>query len=250
MGVLSKEQVEFFSTNGFLIIPSFWSENTLSLLRSAVPSLIQESETPVNKTVFDTGENQTSVTDQYFLESGDRMRIFYEEKAVDPVSKNLLVEKHLAINKIGHNIHELHPAFRAVTIEDERVFSICSELGYEDPRIAQSMFIFKQREIGGKVAPHVDGTFLYTEPQSVLGFWWPLDQCSVSNGCLWAVKGSHVNGVDRFFRRTNDTERQKTNKLVCFDPENAPEFNIVLSDISPFFLIPCPPHDRKQNKNK
>ena len=32
-------------------------------------------------------------------------------------------------------------------------------------------------------------SFLYTEPQSVLGFWWPLDACSLDNGCLWAVPG-------------------------------------------------------------
>mgnify|MGYP005993194937 CR=1 FL=1 len=53
-------------------------------------------------------------------------------------------------------------------------------------------YIFKQPNIGGEVTPHQDGTFLYTEPQSVLGFWWPLDACSLSNGCLWAVPGVYI----------------------------------------------------------
>jgi phytanoyl-CoA hydroxylase len=46
-----------------------------------------------------------------------------------------------------------------------------------------------------------DGAFLYTEPQSVVGFWWALEDCSTTNGCLWAVPGSHRQGVQRRFKR-------------------------------------------------
>ena len=38
---------------------------------------------------------------------------------------------------------------------------------------------------------HQDGTFLYTEPQSVTGLWWALEDATLENGCLWAVPGSH-----------------------------------------------------------
>lgn len=64
------------------------------------------------------------------------------------------------------------------------------------------MYIFKQPRIGGEVGAHQDGTFLYTDPQSVLGFWWALDDCSILNGCLWAIPGSHLSTpVSRKFRR-------------------------------------------------
>jgi phytanoyl-CoA hydroxylase len=63
------------------------------------------------------------------------------------------------------------------------------------------MYIFKSPNIGGGVTPHQDGTFLYTEPQSVLGFWWALDDCTQENGCLWAIPGSHEIGVHRKFQR-------------------------------------------------
>jgi phytanoyl-CoA hydroxylase len=46
-----------------------------------------------------------------------------------------------------------------------------------------------------------DGAFLYTEPQSVIGFWWALDDCTLNNGCLWAVPGSHRIGVERRYKR-------------------------------------------------
>lgn len=69
------------------------------------------------------------------------------------------------------------------------------------PLPVQSMYIFKQASIGGEVIPHQDGAFLYTEPQTCIGFWWPLDDCKITNGCLWAVPGSHRLGVHRRYRR-------------------------------------------------
>ena len=35
----------------------------------------------------------------------------------------------------------------------------------------------------------------------MLGFWWALEDCTKENGCLWAVPGSHKQGVNRKFRR-------------------------------------------------
>lgn len=95
----------------------------------------------------------------------------------------------LSINKIGHNLHDLDTVFQAVSY-DMRVSSICKDLGMQRPQCVQSMYIFKQPYIGGEVGAHQDGAFLYTEPQSVIGYWWALDNCSVQNGCLWVVPGS------------------------------------------------------------
>jgi phytanoyl-CoA hydroxylase len=60
------------------------------------------------------------------------------------------------------------------------------------------------------VCPHQDGTFLYTEPQSCIGFWWPLDDCSEQNGCLYVVPGSHSVSVQRRFRRRNPPDDNAT----------------------------------------
>lgn len=35
----------------------------------------------------------------------------------------------------------------------------------------------------------------------MIGFWWALDDCTLDNGCLWAVPGSHSIGVGRRYRR-------------------------------------------------
>jgi phytanoyl-CoA hydroxylase len=53
------------------------------------------------------------------------------------------------------------------------------------------MYIFKQPRIGGEVVCHQDGTFLHTEPESVTGFWFALEDATEENGCMWAEPGGH-----------------------------------------------------------
>ena len=39
-----------------------------------------------------------------------------------------------------------------------------------------------------------------------IGLWWPLEDCTKENGCLWAVPGSHKDGVKRLFVRNPNGE--------------------------------------------
>ena len=64
-------------------------------------------------------------------------------------------------------------------------------IGFKDPRVLQSMVICKQPEIGARVLPHQDSTFLYTNPPSAVGFWIALEDATAENGCLSFAKGSH-----------------------------------------------------------
>ena len=57
----------------------------------------------------------------------------------------------------------------------------------------------QQPKIGGEVRPHQDSTFLHTDPPSVVGLWWALEDSTRQNGCLWALPGSHRGGVARRF---------------------------------------------------
>ena len=47
------------------------------------------------------------------------------------------------------------------------------------------------------VTPHQDGTFLNNDPLKLVGFWFPLDDATLENGCLWFVPGSHARPVTR-----------------------------------------------------
>ena len=61
------------------------------------------------------------------------------------------------------------------------------------------MLIFKQPRIGGEVGWHQDASFLITEPDSVTGFWFALEDATLDNGCLWVQPGGHRGPLARTF---------------------------------------------------
>lgn len=107
------------------------------------------------------------------------------------------------INKVGHALHFLDPIFSEYS-QSEKVKKLVRSLGYKDPVLPQSMYIFKQGRIGGEVTAHQDSTYLFTEPhQTCLGLWLALDDATVENGCLWARKGSHLEPIRSQLVRTD-----------------------------------------------
>ena len=66
------------------------------------------------------------------------------------------------------------------------------------------MYIFKQPKIGGEVVCHQDSTFLYTKPESAVGFWVALEDATIENGCLLVAKGSHKGPLRKLFQKNNN----------------------------------------------
>ncbi len=62
--------------------------------------------------VFSTEDSNRQRRNDYFLDSAWQIKPFFESDAVDSEGK-LLVDKQIAFNKMGHNMHELDPVFRA-----------------------------------------------------------------------------------------------------------------------------------------
>lgn len=190
--VLSPGQLESFHKNGYLVLHGFLSPNQTSALLNRSKALLDEFKIENHPLTKFTTSDDDHVGDDYFLDSGDKIRYFLEEDAVDKQGR-LTKEKQLSVNKIGHALHELDPEFRRVTLENDKIKTLVRELGFHhDPVALQSMVIFKQPKIGGEVPEHTDSTFLYTDPPTALGFWFALEACTPTNGALSFLPGSHL----------------------------------------------------------
>jgi hypothetical protein len=199
---LTPSQLSTWHSKGYLLLPDALSPSQVSTLLSETNRLL--TDFPIEShpmTRFSTGETSSHVGDDYFLTSGDKIRFFFEEDAFSS-DGTLTRPKEKAINKIGHYLHQLNPAFHSVSITAQNA-RIAKSLGFQDPRVLQSMVICKQPEIGGRVPPHQDSVFLYTNPPSAVGFWYALEDCTVSNGCLSFAAGSHQRApvTERFVRK-------------------------------------------------
>lgn len=185
-------QLDQYRTDGFVVLPNFISSVDCDRLRKRADQLIREFEPDEIASIFSTRE-QNRLTDNYFLESGDKIRFFFEEDAFGPHGK-LKQSKERSINKIGHALHELDPEFSSFS-RSQPVRELIDDLGISNPLLLQSMYIFKQPRIGGEVICHQDSTFLYTEPFDIAGLWFALEDSTLENGCLWAIPGGHKLGL-------------------------------------------------------
>lgn len=195
---LSEAQRDAYVRDGFLVIPDFETPEACRALMDEADRLIDGFEMLDDPSVFTTTD-QTRTTDAYFLDSGDRIRFFFEAGALGSDGRPNR-PKHRAINKIGHALHDLDPVFARAS-HQRRLADLVADLGMAQPLLMQSMYIMKPPEIGGEVVCHQDSTFLYTEPLSVVGLWLALEDATVENGCMWAIPGGHRDGLRQRFRR-------------------------------------------------
>jgi phytanoyl-CoA hydroxylase len=152
-----------FAEEGYLLIEDFVSPALCDRLIERANALVDGFDASAHRTVFST-QSVAHAADRYFQESGDAIRFFLEEEAVD-ADGNLTRPKRLAVNKIGHALHDLDPVFSDFS-RQPRLAALAKGL-FQDPLLLQSMYIFKQLGIGGEVSWHQDSTYLYTEPHEL-----------------------------------------------------------------------------------
>jgi phytanoyl-CoA hydroxylase len=152
-GQLTDEMVSAYREAGVLILEDFVSLEACAELRSRALQLVDAFDASAVQSVFSTTD-QEQLDDRYFIESGDKIRFFFESDAFDE-SGQLRDSKENLLNKMGQ------------------------------------MYIFKPPRIGGEVVCHQDSTYIYTEPNSCVGFWFALEDATTENGCMHFIPGQH-----------------------------------------------------------
>ena len=193
-GSLSREMLDSYVRNGFLVLADFWSAETCQRVMERAEHLAETVDRPEQSAAFST-TSRVQDSDSYFKDSGGRIAVFFEEGMGDQDGR--------AVNKLGHAMHDLDPVFEQVS-RDPRLAQVCHDLAIADPGLVQSMVIFKRPHVGGEVTAHQDSTFLHTTPTSVVGLWFALEDATVQNGCLYAVPGAHEQGLKQRYHYSGE----------------------------------------------
>lgn len=228
--MIGSQQLNEYRDCGYLVLKGFTSEAECDELRARAAELVQQFDPAEVVSIFSTHE-QSRLADDYFLTSGDKIRFFFEENAFDD-DGNLKYKKEQSINKIGHALHDLDPVFQKFSRSD-KLKQLASAIGFENSLLLQSMYIFKQPNIGGEVTCHQDSTFLYTEPIDIVGLWFALENATTENGCLWAIPGGHRQGLKSRWVRAPEGGM----KFEIFDEAPWDEERLVPLEVSKGSLI-------------
>src|SRR5437660_5584515 len=242
---ITGEQVAAYERDGFLVLDNFIERDDCESLCVRAEELVRDFDPRGVVSIFSTHE-QTRTSDDYFLESGDKVRFFFEENAFLP-DGTLRQKKKESINKIGHALHDLDPVFDEFS-RQPKIKELVRDLGIQDPLLLQSMYIFKQPNIGDEVTCHQDATFLYTEPLRMVGLWFALEDATIENGCLWAIPGGHKLGLkSRFMRAEGNGTR-----FEVFDNSPWPEEKLQPLEVKKGTLIVLHgllPHLSRENRS-
>jgi phytanoyl-CoA hydroxylase len=204
--MLQPDQIAQFHADGYVVLPAFKPAAELAAVRRRAAELVEAFDPAEGAGIFSTQAGRRA-SDEWFLGSADTVRCFYEEEAIGP-DGTLRVPKARAINKIGHALHDLDPVFAPFS-HGPALAAVAQGLGLARPLVWQSLLIFKQPGIGGEVNWHQDASFLHTEPVTVIGFWFALEDARRHNGCLWVQPGGHRGPLrERFVRHGLHTAMQ------------------------------------------
>ena len=221
--MLSEYQIQQYHENGYLVLQEAIAKAEIENLKNAALQIVDNFDINKHRAVFTTSDRDSG-RDDYFFDSSEDVHCFLEEGALDD-DGGLLKPARLAINKIGHAMHDLNPAFSAFC-RQPLFGNVLRDIGYVTPLLWQTMYIFKQPHIGGEVRWHQDGSYLISHPSTVTGIWVAIEDANRDNGCLWVQPGGHRSPLREIYE-VNWKKREGT--LAVLDKTPWPVTNEALA---------------------
>ncbi|UTW56301.1 phytanoyl-CoA dioxygenase family protein [Kordiimonas sp. SCSIO 12610] len=214
---LSEDMKTAFDRDGILVLDGLVPGDMCNALKARTMEMVEGFNADDHSSVF-SSVSEAHASDEYFMSSGHTTRFFFEEGAFDSAGA-LTKPKELALNKIGHAMHDIDPVYDRFS-RQPAFKEIAEGLGHQSPLLLQTMYIFKQPHIGGEVKCHQDSTYLWTEPQTCLAFWVAIEDATLENGCLWGIPGGHK-GHERpkeRFKRSDENPNKGAHEMIDPSP--------------------------------
>lgn len=210
--MLTTKQIAQYYDQGFLILENFAHRDECHMLREQAAILVSKSSVDPRCGFDSKSESKKFVSHSYFVESLNSVSLFFEASTITSEGK-ILIDKHEAIVKIGHALHDFDPVFANYS-HSARMHEIAHTLKYQKPLIGQSRYFFKPSKFKIIFSPHQDSTMLYTEPSSCYALWLALADVNLHNGCMQVIPGSHRDGTaSRYIKRDNNGKGSIKNLL-------------------------------------
>ena len=148
---LRQVDIEFFEQHGYLVMEDFVSKDACEALSHRANEIVEAFNPSESVSIFTTNE-QTRHSDSYFLESGDKIRCFFEEEAFGE-NGELRQAKSKSINKIGHAMHDLDPVFENFSFDNRQYYPGVDENFIPDGGVrVYGVWNFTQKETGKPVS--------------------------------------------------------------------------------------------------
>ena len=117
---VTQDMIESYHRDGVLVIENMISSEDCQSLMQRMHQLVEQFDVDEHRSVFSAVTNEQK-DDSYFLESGGKIRYFFEKDAFDEAGE-LVVDKQLALNKVGHALHDLDPVFNQFSRQQNAPF--------------------------------------------------------------------------------------------------------------------------------
>lgn len=156
--MLTREQIEFYHTNGFLAVEGVYRREEMAEARAVVEEFVQRSR------------GVTDHTDVFDLEPG--------HSVADPRLRRIK----------SPYLH--HPTFERL-VRHERMLEVVAALLGPGIRLHGNKLNMKSAGYGSAVEWHQDFAFYPHSNDDVLAVGVALDDCLIENGCMLMLPGSH-----------------------------------------------------------
>ena len=160
---LTKQQINFYQTNGYLLIENFLNEAELSFWREAVTEAIQQRG----------GKKMPSSDAKVGEDDGINKDSDYYGKVFDQML----------------NLWQTNDAVKKIML-DENIGKMVADLaGWDGTRIWHDQALIK-RPWANPTSWHLDTPFWSFSDRRAMSIWVALDDATVENGCLYFIPGS------------------------------------------------------------